>query len=604
MLTTCRLRTIARYNVDMVRGSTFSYRSEQGSTLLDVVVGSALMTLVFVGIVGAFQLAVDAVSNNKARAGAIALATEQLEYIRSLSYDSIGTLGGIPAGLILQTATTTLNDVNYTRRTFISYEDDPGDGVGVADSNAVVVDYKAAKVAVSWNSRQGTRTITMVTRISPPTGIEVDVPGGTIVIHVVDASFQPVSNAEVEIINDSIVPPIDVTTYTDTTGTATLLGVPAGAAFQVTVTKAGYSTAQTYGATATNTNPLPSHLGVALYQTTASTFEIDQTASLTIETYELPKEETWSDSFVSDLNISTTSAVVVESGSALLEGAPGSYPPEGLIVSNALSVPYLSLWKELAWDDSESALTSVSYQVFDANSNLIPDASLPGNAAGFTDSPISLVGVSTSTYSMIRVGAKLSSTDVNETPSIRSWSVVYEVGAEPLANQEFTIQGAKVIGSGVNGALIYKFDRDLNTDAEGVYQLNDIEWDLYSVTIPALSGYDIASSCAPQPLGILPATSVVSRLYLTPHTTNSLLVDVKASDGTLIQNATVRLYRQSYDTSLSTDACGQIYFGSLAVGTVGGGSPYSIEVSAPGYTSFTSSEVNVSGTARLSVILN
>jgi hypothetical protein len=37
---------------------------------------------------------------------------------------------------------------------------------------------------------------------------------------------------------------------------------------------------------------------------------------------------------------------------------------------------------------------------------------------------------------------------------------------------------------------------------------------------------------------------------------------------------------------------------------VGGGNPYSIEVAASGYTTYTSGEVNVSGTTRLSILLN
>ena len=49
--------------------------------MLDTIVGSALMLVVFVGVAAAFQLSVGVVTNNKARAGAIALANERMEYI-------------------------------------------------------------------------------------------------------------------------------------------------------------------------------------------------------------------------------------------------------------------------------------------------------------------------------------------------------------------------------------------------------------------------------------------------------------------------------------------------------------------------------------------
>jgi len=577
---------------------------ERGATLLDVVVGSALMTLVFTGIVGAFQLSVDAVSNNKARAGAIALTNERLEYIRSLSYDAIGTVGGIPSGAMEQTATSTLNDVAYTRRTFVSYEDDPSDGTGGADSNGVVVDYKAAKVSVSWNSRQGTRTITMVTRISPPTGIEVDVPGGTIVIHAVDSMFQPIANAQVRIMNVSLTPSIDLTTYTDELGVATVIGAPAGAGYAVVVTKAGLSSAQTYGVTATNTNPIPAHLGVALYQTTAATFEIDVLSNLEIQTFKALEEDVWTDSFADDTSVATSSAVVVGGGTVQLEGVMGSYAAEGELTSNALSVPYLSRWKELSWNETVPAGTDIVYHVYDSSYDLIPNNELAGNAGGFTTSPVNLTGLSTSTYSLLRVGATLSSADPNETPVLNAWSVTYDVGPEPLPNLDFEIHGAKIIGSASDGSLIYKYEDELTTSAQATAQLNNIEWDLYTMSVPASTDYDIASSCPPQPLGIIPATSVVAQLYLSPHTANSLLVDVRDATSAIIPNATVQLSRTSYDTSIAADQCGQAFFMGLSAGSVGTGNPYTIEVSASGYTSYTSSEVNVSGTTRLSVILN
>src|SRR3990172_11037936 len=96
----------------------------RGVTLIDTLVAVSLMVLIFMGIFGAFQLSVDVVTNNKARAGATALANERMEYIRSLTYSQVGTVGGIPAGIIPQVETIVLNGITYTRRTFIQYADD------------------------------------------------------------------------------------------------------------------------------------------------------------------------------------------------------------------------------------------------------------------------------------------------------------------------------------------------------------------------------------------------------------------------------------------------------------------------------------------------
>jgi hypothetical protein len=138
----------------------------------------------------------------------------------------------------------------------------------------------------------------------------------------------------------------------------------------------------------------------------------------------------------------------------------------------------------------------------------------------------------------------------------------------------------------------------------GSVTLEDIEHDTYTLSLDSATGYDIASSCAPQPVGVLPSSASSTQLYLVPHTTNSLLVDVRSSGGTLIPNASVRLHRGAYDTTITTDHCGQAFFGGISSGSVGGGNAYSIDVSALGYQSYTSNEVDVSGTTRLSVLLN
>src|SRR3989338_595469 len=203
------------------------YSRSRGVTLIDTLVGSALLLVVFVGISGVFKLSVDIVSNNKARAGAIALADERMEYVRSRDYSSIGTVGGIPSGTIAQSETVALNGISYTRRTTVLYADDPYDGIGSADtlpaSAPTFLDYKVVRVDVAWDSRQGARHITLVTRVEPPNGIETACTQcGTLAISVYNAVTQPVSNAQVRVVNTGTNPAIDITTYTNTSGNAAI----------------------------------------------------------------------------------------------------------------------------------------------------------------------------------------------------------------------------------------------------------------------------------------------------------------------------------------------------------------------------------------------
>ena len=268
---------------DVLRRSSF--RTDRGVTLIDTLVGIALMIVVFTGIVGAFELSVDVVSTNKARAGAIALANERMEYIRSLTYTSLGTVGGIPSGIIPQTESITLNGVPYTRRTVIEYVDDPVDGLGSLDSNAITADYKAAKVEVSWLARTGMRYVTIATRVTSLTGMESAVPGGTLSLAIISASGQPLPGAQVVITNASTSPAINETTYSNASGTVTLIGAPTASNYQIMVQQSGYSSAQTYPVTAQNTGPNPGNLNVTTSHTTSATFAIAPVAALTVNTY-------------------------------------------------------------------------------------------------------------------------------------------------------------------------------------------------------------------------------------------------------------------------------------------------------------------------------
>src|SRR3989344_2221323 len=259
-----------------IRYSLFAIRcrASRGVTLLDTVIGSALMLIVFVGIAGVFQLSVEVVTNNRIRAGAIALANERMEYLRSLSYPQIRVIGGIPAGNVPQEETVLYNNVSYTRRTMVFYSDDVGDGLGAADTNIVIADYKTIRVEINWQSRQGERGLTLIGRVSP-FGVETAVSGGVLTINVVNESAAPVSNAQVDIVNTGVVPAIDIRTYSNVNGSVTFIGAPAASNYQIVVSKTGYSTAQTYPVSVENPSPHQGHLSVANNQTTSASFTID-----------------------------------------------------------------------------------------------------------------------------------------------------------------------------------------------------------------------------------------------------------------------------------------------------------------------------------------
>ncbi len=582
-------------------------------TLMDTVVGTALMLVVFLGIFAAFQLSVDVVLNSKARAGAIALANERMEYIRSLTYAQVGTVGGIPAGIIPQTETVVLNGVSYTRRTFIQYADDSGDGLGGADTNSITADYKALRSDVYWTSRGTERHITVLSRMSPGgNGIETAVPGGTLTLNVVNSSSQPVSNAQIHVVNSGTTPAslaIDFTTYTNVNGTASFIGATTTGAYQITVTKTDYSSDQTYGVTAQNTSPSPAHLIVFPNQTKTWQFGIDVLAQKTINTWTPILPATWTDTFTDSSKIASSATTTVASGVVRLTGSAGSYPATGDLQSIAIAPTTLSKWKSFSASTSTPAQTSILFRFYDGSgTTLIPDSAIPGNSAGIGTSTISLLNVSTTTYPSIRVASILTSASPSVTPSIDSYTISYDYGPNPLPNVVFTLVGAKTIGTGPSGTQ-YKYSTSQNSGAGASVVLPNMEWDTYEFKSSG-SVYDIASAChgvleSPQLLdtstkfSLVAGSQTVSDIYLVAHSSHALAVDVRsAATGSFIPYATVRLYKTGYDTTQTADRCGQTIFSSLSSGT------YTLVVSASGYSTSTNGSMSVSGTTRSSVLLN
>ncbi len=586
-----------------ILGSTF-YRlrtdtrgrpAQAGITLIDTIVGTALMLVVFLGISAAFQLTVAVVSNSKARAGAIALANERMEYLKSLSYAQVGVLGGIPAGIVPQTETITLNGVPYTRRTLVYYSDDPNDGSGGADSNAIVADYKTIRVEISWMTKRVLRSIQTVGRMSPK-GIETAVPGGILTINVVDANNAPLQDAQIDITNTATSPTVSIRTYTNNLGSITFIGAPASSAYQIVVSKTGYSTARTYTVTSQNLNPNPRHLTVSNNLTTSYTFAIDVLADKTIQTFKAIESRSWSDAMSADTYIATTSNVTVSGGVAQLAGGV-PYAASGFVLSTDITSTLLNRWMALTWTDTTPTQTDIRYSLYTmvgGTPTLIPESALPGNALGFTDSPVNLTGLSVSAYPLVRIGATLTTEAGGQTPLIDMWGISYNYGPEVLPNLAVTVRGLKTIG---NSPTIYKYNATSTSNASGEIALPQIEWDTYTIDASSMSGYETAEVCAVQPELLSPGSSQITRLYVATSTPKSLLIDVRRPDGSYIADATITLTASSTNQTSLSSACGQSFFRSLA-----GGSGYTLVVSKSGFQTSTSSQT-VIGDTRSSITL-
>lgn len=282
----------------VLRFTLYALRSRPrraGYTLLETVLAVVIVGLLVVGILSVFNYGLAVVAENKARTGAITLAEQQLELIRNLPYDDIGTVGGIPSGALPQTKTATLNGVSYTIATQVIYYDDPFDGLlGGNPNDPLNTDYKKARVSATWVGRYGVKSYVAVTTIAP-NGIESSDGGGTLAILVFDAGGHPVAQADLTIINPGVTPPVNITNaQTDDQGRYLLPGAPASInGYQITATKLGFSTDKTCAidpagldCTSAEGNPTPSkpHATVIAGSLTEISFPIDRLATIQVTT--------------------------------------------------------------------------------------------------------------------------------------------------------------------------------------------------------------------------------------------------------------------------------------------------------------------------------
>ncbi len=483
-------------------------RSLRGVSLMDVVVGSALVLIIFVGLFGLLRASVQVAGLSKLRAAATELASSRMEYLRSLHYDDVGTVGGIPAGLVPQNATTTNAGVNFGVRTYIEYADDPADGTGASDSNFITTDYKRAKVTVTYTVDGATRDVTLVSNIVPP-GIESTTGGGTLQVRAVNAVGTAVAGATVRIQNSATSPSIDLSTFTDAAGLVWLPGAPTSTEYRISVSKGGYSSAQTYARDAINQNPTPGYLTVVGGSTTSSTFAIDLLSTLIVRTFSPIRSEIWSDTFADSSKLASMNSVQMSGGSIVLSSGELGYTASGVGESIAIAPTYLARWTNASSTMSVPAGTTLRMQVLDAAGTPLPDAVLAGNSTGFTGA-VTLSSVSTTTYPSLKLRAELSSSNPAATPSLQEWRLGYERGPVPLPHVSFTLTGAKTIGSTGGGAPIYKTIVATSTSSIASSTL-PLEWDVYTLSVP---GHSIVIEEPEAPYELLPGTTLDAVLIL------------------------------------------------------------------------------------------
>ncbi|OGF23891.1 hypothetical protein A3H66_01270 [Candidatus Falkowbacteria bacterium RIFCSPLOWO2_02_FULL_45_21] len=293
-------------------------KNKNGVSLMEVLVTIGILALLILAIFSLTQYVLKITAENKFRLGAIMLADQKMERIKNLPYSQVGTLNGIINGPIPDNeVVNNLSGLFYVN-TLIRYIDDPFDGaLGGSPDDLLPTDYKEARIRIRWFGQFGQKDVVFYTKITPK-GMETSAGGGILSIMVFNASGQPVSQADVHIENNSLMPTVNFDAQTNAAGRLDFPGAPqAIESYEISATKTGYSTSSTSPRTASNPNPTQPHATVLNDQKTEISFAIDLVSNLTIKTINQSLPENWKVNNDNGIENQTNSRLAIDNGGFL-----------------------------------------------------------------------------------------------------------------------------------------------------------------------------------------------------------------------------------------------------------------------------------------------
>lgn len=324
-------------------------RHTQGITLIETLVSAAIFLVVGVALYQTYTGLFRVVSASRIVLSASSLATEQFEVVRNLSYEDVGVSGSIPDGVIPHVQEFARDGVLFTATTTVRNVDDPFDGtIGGAPNDTSPADYKLVQIEIGCGTCRNFEPHVFTTRVAPK-ALEGSSTNGALFIRVFDANGVPVQGADVHVENNATTTPISIDDVTDANGMLQLVDIPPGVgAYEIAVTKSGYSTDQTYTpGGAQNPNPTKPHSTVAAGQVTQVSFTIDVLSQLSIESM------TQTCAPVASVNLDLT-------GAKLIGTEPDVLKYDASLTTDGAGQLFVN---NLEWDTYGIAVTDVAYDL-------------------------------------------------------------------------------------------------------------------------------------------------------------------------------------------------------------------------------------------------
>lgn len=259
-------------------------KKNSGFTLIEILIAIGLFLILSLGIYFTYANLLDVVGRTRMHTLATSVLNKEIEIVRNLPYDSVGIVGGSPPGQIAGSKTVGYEGQIFVINAYVRNIDDPFDGtIGGSPNDTAPADHKLVEIRVDCQTCFKFVPLGFTTWVSPQ-NLEASTMNGSLFINVFNASGVAVSNADVLVKNTALSPDITINDATDNNGMLQLVDIPTSTnAYQITVTKSGYTSAKTYtSGLSANPNPVQPHATVASQTVTDISFAIDRVSTINV----------------------------------------------------------------------------------------------------------------------------------------------------------------------------------------------------------------------------------------------------------------------------------------------------------------------------------
>jgi len=258
----------------------------RGFTLIESLIAIAIFAIVGTAIYYSYSNILDIVLRARLRSSMITVAENEIEIARNISYPDVGLESGAPSGNIIPNKVLNYKGASFIVKTTVRNIDDSFDGtLGGNPTDTIPADYKLIEVEVSCSDVCLVSPIILTTTIAP-VNIEKQTKKGSLFITVFNASGKPLSGADISIVNNSVVPSININDITNVSGSLNFIEIATSSVgYRITATKNGYSQERTYPAgDPSNPNPVDPDPIIQEEEMAKVSFAIDQVSSFTLKT--------------------------------------------------------------------------------------------------------------------------------------------------------------------------------------------------------------------------------------------------------------------------------------------------------------------------------